>query len=61
MNEDKLLYKAKMDAACLSIDSAETITGRGCPIIGFGLRGGGLGCLELTRDEPIPLWSLEAS
>jgi len=30
-------------------------------VIGFGLKNGGLGCVEMTRDEPIPLWSLEGS
>jgi hypothetical protein len=29
--------------------------------VGYGLKNGGIGCIELTRDEPIVLWSLEGS
>ena len=30
-------------------------------MVGYGLRNGGIGCLELTRDEPVFMWSLEGS
>ena len=35
------------------------ITHRQCPVILYGLKNGGLGCLELTRDEPVILWQIE--
>ena len=29
--------------------------------MGYGLKNGGIGCVELTRDEAMPIWSLEGS
>jgi hypothetical protein len=40
---------------------AEEQTHRYCPILGYGLRNGGIGCLELTRDESVTIWSLEGT
>lgn len=58
---DKLLYQQKFDSACTAICLASEQTHRYCPIVGYGLKNGGIGCIELTRDEPIIIWSLEGS
>ena len=29
--------------------------------MGFGLKNGGIGCIELTRDESVIMWSLDGS
>ncbi|CDW85212.1 bardet-biedl syndrome 7 protein [Stylonychia lemnae] len=58
---DKVLYQQKFDAACTALILANEQTHRYCPIVGYGLKNGGIGCIELTRDEPIVLWSLEGS
>lgn len=61
MDGDKLLYQQKFDSPCTALTLAEEQTHRHCPIVGYGLKNGGIGCVELTRDEPIILWSLEGS
>lgn len=57
--DDQLLYMHKFDAAVTALSLAEEQTHRHCPVVGYGLRNGGIGCVELTRDEPVVLWSLE--
>jgi len=58
---DKVLYQHKFDSACTAITLASEQTHRFCPIVGYGLKNGGIGCIELTRDEPLVIWSLEGS
>ena len=58
---DKLLYQHKLESACTALSVADELSHRYCPIIGYGLKNGGIGCVELTRDEPIAMWSLEGS
>jgi hypothetical protein len=36
------------------------MTASGCPLIVFGTRNGGIGAIELTRDEAIVLWETES-
>ena len=59
--DDKLLYAHKFDSACTALSLADEQTHRYCPIVGYGMRNGGIGCIELTRDEPVILWSLEGT
>jgi hypothetical protein len=58
---DKVLYQVKLESACTAISLASEQTHRYCPVLAYGLKNGGIGCVELTRDEPIILWSLEGS
>ncbi len=58
---DKLLYQHKLESACTALSVADELSHRYCPVIGYGLKNGGIGCVELTRDEPIAMWSLEGS
>lgn len=59
--DDKVLYLQKFESACTAIALAPEQTHRFCPVVGFGLKNGGVGCLELTRDEPVILWYLEGA
>lgn len=59
--DDKLIYSHKLESSCTTLSLAPEMTHRHCPIIGYGLKNGGIGCLELTRDEPVVMWSLEGS
>jgi hypothetical protein len=59
--DDKILYQHKFDSACTALSLAPEMTHRYCPVVGYGLKNGGIGCIELTRDEPVVLWSLEGS
>jgi hypothetical protein len=59
--EDKLIYRQRFDSACTALCLAQELTHRVCPVVGYGLKNGGIGCLELTRDEPVVMWSLEGS
>jgi hypothetical protein len=36
-------------------------TQRAWSVIGYGLRNGGIGCLEMTREEANVIWCLEGS
>jgi len=56
-----VLYQQKFDASVTCITLAQEQTHRFCPVLGYGLKNGGLGCIELTRDEPVLLWGLEGS
>mmetsp|Transcript_6610 Transcript_6610/g.4961 ORF Transcript_6610/g.4961 Transcript_6610/m.4961 type:complete len:169 (+) Transcript_6610:566-1072(+) len=51
----------KFDSACSVLAITGGMSKRYCPLMAYGLRNGGLGLLELTRDEPIIVWSLESS
>ena len=59
LHEDKLVYQHKFESAVTSLSLALEKTHRHCPIVGYGLRNGGIGCLELTRDESVVMWSIE--
>ena len=59
--DDQVFYQQKFDSACTALSLAPELTHRYCPIVGYGLKNGGVGCIELTRDEPIIMWSLEGS
>ena len=61
LNDDKIVYQFKFDSACTALSLAEEQTHRYCPIVGYGLKNGGMGCLELTRDEGVLMWSLEGN
>jgi hypothetical protein len=55
------MVSAAFDSAITALSLADEQTHRYCPIVGYGLRNGGIGCIELTRDEPVILWSLEGA
>jgi Bardet-Biedl syndrome 7 protein len=57
--DDKEVYTHQFDSACTTISLASEMTHRFCPVIGYGLKNGGFGCIELTRDESVVMWSIE--
>ncbi len=59
--DDKLLYSHKFDSAVTALSLADELTHRHSPVLGFGLKNGGIGCIELTRDEPVILWMVEGT
>lgn len=59
--ENELLYQQKFDSPCTVIALSPEQSSRFCPVIGFGLKNGTIGCVELTRGEPVVLWTLDGS
>ena len=46
-----LVYNHLFDGACQTISMAPDLSERQCPIIGYGLQSGGIGVLELMRNQ----------
>lgn len=59
--ENELLYQQKFNSACMVLALSPEQSSRFCPVIGYGLKNGTIGCVELTRGEPVVLWSLDGS
>jgi hypothetical protein len=58
---DVLLYNHLFEGACLSISMSPDLSERQSPIIGYGLSNGGIGVLELMRNQAQSLWELDST
>ena len=61
LNDDKVVYTHKFESACTCLSFNDEMTHRHSPVVGYGLKNGGIGCLELTRDTSVIMWSLEGT
>lgn len=59
--DNNVVYTHKLEAAVTALSLAVEKTHRMCPIVGYGLRNGGIGCLEMMRDEAAVMWCLEGA
>lgn len=58
-NGKDILYTQQFDSSCLTISLAPVLSKKKCPMIGYGLKSGEVGVIELMRGQPNLLWSLD--